>query len=119
MPPRPPATSNVVVVGWNDTTAAVSSVTDESGNKYALARGAQNLTTPIAWPASLTTTRSAAVMCASATFGASYLSSYSDSRLKHRENYCNQMMKRLDLGEHSFVVEVASNDCYLSQYLIQ
>ena len=30
---------NVVVVGWNDTTAAVSSVTDSSGNKYALAVG--------------------------------------------------------------------------------
>src|SRR6516165_6733729 len=30
---------NVVVVGWNDTTAAVSSVTDKSGNKYALAVG--------------------------------------------------------------------------------
>ncbi len=30
---------NVVVVGWNDTTAAVSSVTDKSGNTYALAVG--------------------------------------------------------------------------------
>ena len=30
---------NVVVVGWNDTTAAVSSVTDSSGNLYTLAVG--------------------------------------------------------------------------------
>ena len=30
---------NVVVVGWNDTTAAVSSVVDSSGNTYALAVG--------------------------------------------------------------------------------
>jgi hypothetical protein len=30
---------NVVVVGWNDTTAAVSTVTDTSGNSYALAVG--------------------------------------------------------------------------------
>ena len=30
---------NVVVVGWNDTTAAVSSVADSSGNTYALAVG--------------------------------------------------------------------------------
>jgi len=30
---------NVVVVGWNDTTAAVSSVTDSNGNAYALAVG--------------------------------------------------------------------------------
>src|SRR5438270_75475 len=28
---------NVVVVGWNDTTAAVSSVTDSIGNAYTLA----------------------------------------------------------------------------------
>ena len=30
---------NVVVVGWNDTTAAVSSVTDSVGNVYTLAVG--------------------------------------------------------------------------------
>src|SRR5271167_2719169 len=30
---------NVVVVGWNDTIAAVSAVTDTSGNTYALAVG--------------------------------------------------------------------------------
>src|SRR5215472_6443020 len=30
---------NVVVVGWNDSKAAVSSVSDKSGNTYALAAG--------------------------------------------------------------------------------
>src|SRR5689334_19269458 len=30
---------NVIVVGWNDTTAAVSSVTDSRGNVYTLAVG--------------------------------------------------------------------------------
>jgi hypothetical protein len=30
---------NIVVVGWNDTTAAVQSVTDSAGNVYALAAG--------------------------------------------------------------------------------
>src|SRR5205823_4359441 len=30
---------NVVVVGWNDTTSSVSSVTDSTGNNYALAIG--------------------------------------------------------------------------------
>jgi SAM-dependent methyltransferase len=48
-----------------------------------------------------------------------YFSSYSDSWLKHCENYCNQMMKRLGLSQHSFVVEVASNDGYLLQYFVQ
>src|SRR5262249_37213587 len=39
---------NVVVVGWNDTTAAVSSVTDTNGNAYQLAVG------PAAVPGALT-----------------------------------------------------------------
>ena len=39
---------NVVVVGWNDTSATVSSVTDTSGNVYSLAVG------PTAWPGALT-----------------------------------------------------------------
>ena len=30
---------NVVVVGWNDSTAQISSVTDSKGNVYALAAG--------------------------------------------------------------------------------
>jgi 2-polyprenyl-3-methyl-5-hydroxy-6-metoxy-1,4-benzoquinol methylase len=45
-----------------------------------------------------------------------YFSSYSDSWLKHAENYCVQMTNRLGLSEQSFVVEVASNDGYLLQY---
>ena len=39
---------NVVVVGWNDTTATVTSVTDTSGNVYSLAVG------PTSWPGALT-----------------------------------------------------------------
>jgi hypothetical protein len=45
-----------------------------------------------------------------------YFSSYSDSWLKHCENYCNEMTTRFSLDERSFVVEVASNDGYLLQY---
>jgi SAM-dependent methyltransferase len=48
-----------------------------------------------------------------------YFSSYSDSWLEHCEKYCDRMMKRFGLGEHSFVVEVASNDGYLLQYFIK
>ncbi len=48
-----------------------------------------------------------------------YFSSYSDSWLKHCENYCEKMTKRFGLNEHSFVVEVASNDGYLLQYFVK
>jgi len=48
-----------------------------------------------------------------------YFSSYSDSWLKHAENYCNKMITRLGLNERSFVVEVASNDGYLLQYFVR
>lgn len=48
-----------------------------------------------------------------------YFSSYSDSWLKHSENYCDKMMTRLALNGQSFVVEVASNDGYLLQYFVQ
>lgn len=47
-----------------------------------------------------------------------YFSSYSDSWLRHCENYCNEMTKRFGLNERSFVVEVASNDGYLLQYFV-
>jgi hypothetical protein len=45
-----------------------------------------------------------------------YFSSYSDSWLKHADDYCGKMTERLGLGGQSFVVEVASNDGYLLQY---
>ena len=48
-----------------------------------------------------------------------YFSSYSDSWLKHCENYCESMRQRLGLNEDSFVVEVASNDGYLLQYFVR
>lgn len=48
-----------------------------------------------------------------------YFSSYSDSWLKHSENYCNKMARRFGLNEDSFVVEVASNDGYLLQYFVR
>ena len=48
-----------------------------------------------------------------------YFSSYSDSWLKHCENYCGLMKQRFGLNENSFVVEVASNDGYLLQYFVK
>jgi SAM-dependent methyltransferase len=48
-----------------------------------------------------------------------YFSSYSDSWLKHAENYCGKMISRFGLGEQSFAVEVASNDGYLLQYFVR
>jgi SAM-dependent methyltransferase len=48
-----------------------------------------------------------------------YLSSYSDSWLKHCEIYCEKMITRLGLNAQSFVVEVASNDGYLLQYFVK
>jgi SAM-dependent methyltransferase len=48
-----------------------------------------------------------------------YFASYSDSWLKHCEKYCREMQARFSLGAHSFVVEVASNDGYLLQYLVR
>lgn len=48
-----------------------------------------------------------------------YFSSYSDSWLKHAENYCNEMRTRLRLKADSLVVEVASNDGYLLQCFVQ
>src|SRR5215469_10247796 len=47
-----------------------------------------------------------------------YFSSYSDSWLKHSENYCNKMIESLRLNTESFVIEVASNDGYLLQYFV-
>ena len=48
-----------------------------------------------------------------------YFSSYSDSWLKHAESYCDKMVAELGLTQHSFVIEVASNDGYLLQYFVR
>jgi SAM-dependent methyltransferase len=48
-----------------------------------------------------------------------YFSSYSDSWLKHCENYCDKITTRFGLGKQSFAVEIASNDGYLLQYFVQ
>ncbi len=48
-----------------------------------------------------------------------YFSSFSDSWLKHSENYCSKMTNRFGLNPESFVVEVASNDGYLLQYFVR
>lgn len=45
-----------------------------------------------------------------------YFSSYSTSWLEHCRRYTEQMSERLGLGDHSRVVELASNDGYLLQY---
>jgi SAM-dependent methyltransferase len=45
-----------------------------------------------------------------------YFSSYSSSWLAHSRRYAEQMTETLSLGEHSRVVELASNDGYLLQY---
>lgn len=48
-----------------------------------------------------------------------YFSSFSDSWLKHCEDYCEKMIRRFGLGAGSFVTEVASNDGYLLQYFVR
>ena len=48
-----------------------------------------------------------------------YFSSYSDSWLKHCENYCELMQQRFGLNKNSFIIEVASNDGYLLQYFVK
>ena len=48
-----------------------------------------------------------------------YFSSFSDSWLKHSDQYCEKMTARFGLGAQSLVVEVASNDGYLLQYFVQ
>jgi 2-polyprenyl-3-methyl-5-hydroxy-6-metoxy-1,4-benzoquinol methylase len=48
-----------------------------------------------------------------------YFSSYSHSWLRHAEQYCEKMIRRFNLGDQSFAVEVASNDGYLLQYFLQ
>jgi SAM-dependent methyltransferase len=48
-----------------------------------------------------------------------YFSSYSDSWLRHSENYVDMIVNKLGLGEKSHVVELGSNDGYLLQYFKQ
>ncbi len=45
-----------------------------------------------------------------------YFSSYSTSWLEHCRRYAERTIESLGLGEHSRVVEIASNDGYLLQY---
>ncbi|MBZ0224282.1 MAG: class I SAM-dependent methyltransferase [Dokdonella sp.] len=46
-----------------------------------------------------------------------YFSSYSRSWLTHAERYVTQARNRLQLGPQSLVIEIASNDGYLLQYV--
>ena len=48
-----------------------------------------------------------------------YFSSFSDSWLKHAENYTDLMVQRFGLNSKSHVVELASNDGYLLQYFVK
>ena len=46
-----------------------------------------------------------------------YFSSYSETWLKHAEDYVQVMVERFNLGGESLVVELAANDGYLLQYV--
>lgn len=46
-----------------------------------------------------------------------YFSSYSRTWLTHAERYVALAVERLHLGSHSLVIEIASNDGYLLQYV--
>jgi SAM-dependent methyltransferase len=46
-----------------------------------------------------------------------YFSSYSESWLRHAQGYVDAMTRRFELGSGSLVIEVASNDGYLLQYV--
>ena len=48
-----------------------------------------------------------------------YFSSYAESWVEHMRRYADQITDRLRLGEHSLVVEVASNDGYLLQHFVK
>lgn len=48
-----------------------------------------------------------------------YFSSFSTSWLKHADDYVATMAQRFELGANSHVIEVASNDGYLLQYVKQ
>ena len=48
-----------------------------------------------------------------------YFSSYSDSWVAHARQYVDHAVNQLGLGGDSFVIEVASNDGYLLQYVVE
>ena len=48
-----------------------------------------------------------------------YFSSYSDSWVAHAKTFVEDAVDRLSLGEDSFIVEVASNDGYLLQHVVE
>ena len=48
-----------------------------------------------------------------------YFSSYSDTWVEHARNYVAMAIERFGLGAHSFVAEVASNDGYLLQHVVE
>ena len=48
-----------------------------------------------------------------------YFSSTSTSWCEHASQYVNDVVTDMDLNEHSFVVELAANDGYLLQYLVE
>jgi len=48
-----------------------------------------------------------------------YFSSYSSSWLLHAKTYVESVVKRFHLGSNSKVVEIAANDGYLLQYVIE
>lgn len=47
-----------------------------------------------------------------------YFSSYSDSWVRHAREFVQAAIARLGLDEHSFLVEVASNDGYLLRHVV-
>ncbi|WP_020592689.1 class I SAM-dependent methyltransferase [Kiloniella laminariae] len=48
-----------------------------------------------------------------------YFSSYASSWVEHAKSYADNAIRRFDLTEKSFVVEVASNDGYLLQHFVK
>ena len=48
-----------------------------------------------------------------------YFSSFSDSWVRHAKAFVEETVDRLELGKTSLVVEVASNDGYLLQHVVQ
>ena len=48
-----------------------------------------------------------------------YFSSYSDSWVAHARTYVDMAVERFDIGPDSLVIEVASNDGYLLQHVVE